>query len=525
MRIIALGGNRLHAPANSLAALTSAYTGGADALLIGVKQTADGVLVPADDDHVPGSTALISTSSFADLQAHDFSAGWLPRHTPAGSFHYCDPAVPARRLRLPLLDDVIDALPRDVTLLLDAGTAAEPSLALCESRGRLNAVILIGDSPARLADARARRPALRTAFWSDDSNVVAGDADLLLLRAALLHDGNDWTRAGTDLRDRQSAGEWPMGICAVLDDHGADAATLDALAGAAWIWGVCTGSTFDVERLRPSYVHTSSDFAGREIDRRQFALGYAKANRFANVHCDDGVHVEIAHYAGPMPGGGGSAIERRLDRLEWDLINVAREWPFYSGGGVGVVRGIGDDFAAEVAYRVARVGQATTLEMAITNVDPGAHRAAPPQSFRDKDSFYDPHGAPPYVGVEHDEDDGFRINWNLGSEYDSNQYGRPVSEGRTPHGGRLRLERRGAFHAAYYRDPVDAQDNPVSPRDWVCVGVIANESLNRTVHLRCVGKRWRQEKESDPSQYEPILPNHFTFRDLRITCFPPAQGG
>ncbi|RSV53769.1 glycerophosphodiester phosphodiesterase, partial [Sphingomonas koreensis] len=337
MRIIALGGNRLHAPANSLAALTSAYTGGADALLIGVKQTADGVLVPADDDHVPGSTALISTSSFADLQAHDFSAGWLPRHTPAGSFHYCDPAVPARRLRLPLLDDVIDALPRDVTLLLDAGTAAEPSLALCESRGRLNAVILIGDSPARLADARARRPALRTAFWSDDSNVVAGDADLLLLRAALLHDGNDWTRAGTDLRDRQSAGEWPMGICAVLDDHGADAATLDALAGAAWIWGVGTGSTFDVERLRPSYVHTASDFAGREIDRRQFALGYAKANRFANVHCDDGVHVEIAHYAGPMPGGGGSAIERRLDRLEWDLINVAREWPFYSGGGVGVV--------------------------------------------------------------------------------------------------------------------------------------------------------------------------------------------
>jgi hypothetical protein len=37
----------------------------------------------------------------------------------------------------------------------------------------------------------------------------------------------------------------------------------------------------------------------------------------------------------------------------------------------------------------------------------------PPASFRDKHTFYDPHGAPPYVGVEHDaEDDGWRINWN-----------------------------------------------------------------------------------------------------------------
>ncbi|WP_158298893.1 glycerophosphodiester phosphodiesterase [Sphingomonas psychrotolerans] len=521
MRIIASGGNRLHAPANSLAALISGYTGGADALLIGVRQTADGVLVPAGDDRVPGSEVLISASSFAALQAYDFSAGWLPRRTEA-SFHYCDPAVSGRRLKLPRLDDVIDALPRDVTLLIDAGAFAEAAVALLESRGRIETAMLVSDSPAALA---AARPGLRTALWATDGMVAASDVDLLIVPVGALRDGGGWSQAGIALRERKLAGEWPMGLCAVLDDAGTDPATLDALAQTAWLWGVCTGSTFDMERLRPGYVHSQSDFAGTEIDRRQFALGYAKANRFANVHCDDGVHLEIADYAGPMPGGGGSPTERRITRLEWDLINVAKEWPFYSGGGLGTVRGIGDDFAAEVAYRVARVGQATTLEMAVTNVDPGAHRAAPPQSFRDKDSFYDPHGAPPYVGVEHDEDDGFRINWNLGCEYDNNQYGRPVSEGRTPHGGRLRLERRGAFHAAYFRDPVDADDNPLAPRDWVCVGVVANESLNRTVYLRCVGKRWRQEKESDPSQHEPILPNHFVFRDLRITCFPPASRG
>ena len=144
-------------------------------------------------------------------------------------------------------------------------------------------------------------------------------------------------------------------------------------------------------------------------------------------------------------------------------------------------------------FRLAYVAE-TRLEMAALNVDPGAHRGKPPETFRDKDSFYDPHGAPPYVGVEHDEDDGFRINWNLGSEYDNNQYGRPVGDGKTPRAARLRLERRGPFFAAYYRNDVDA-------RDWVCVGTVRNDSLNPVVYLRCVGKRWRQEKEDDPTQF------------------------
>jgi hypothetical protein len=51
------------------------------------------------------------------------------------------------------------------------------------------------------------------------------------------------------------------------------------------------------------------------------------------------------------------------------------------------------------------------------------------------------------------------------------------------------------------------------------VGVVRNESLNPTVYLRCVGKRWRQEKETDPSKFEPIIPNNFTFKNLLITRY------
>ena len=157
-------------------------------------------------------------------------------------------------------------------------------------------------------------------------------------------------------------------------------------------------------------------------------------------------------------------------------------------------------------YTVKDVGQATTLEMAVVNVDPGAHMGHLPQTFRDKDSFYDPHGAPPFVGVEHDEDDGFRINWNLGGEYDNNQYGRPVGDGHTPRGARLRLDRRGPYFAAYYRDAVDGTGAPLGPNAWVCVGVARNDSLNPVVYLRCVGKRWRQESEADPDEFVPNSP-------------------
>jgi hypothetical protein len=39
------------------------------------------------------------------------------------------------------------------------------------------------------------------------------------------------------------------------------------------------------------------------------------------------------------------------------------------------------------------------------------------------------------------------------------------------------------------------------------------------VYLRCVGKRWRQEDEANPSVFMPIVPNHFVFTNLKITRY------
>lgn len=528
MRFGAFLGNQAHAPANSRIALISGYAGGGTVLSFAVRSTADGWLVLAPQDDVMGATGTpgqVHDMTLAQLRALDFSQGFVPRCSVAGEFHYFNPAVSGRRLPVDLLEDVLAELPRDVPWLIEAhgegtGTAAA---AMLDARGLLANAILAFSDVAQAAAVRGQFRQARTAVLALGNDVPEHEgADLLMLGIRVSGSGsgageNEMARAA-----RLSA-SYPMGVCGVLLSEVVPDSILKE-AKERKFWGLCVRSTFDIAGLRKSYVHAAESFAGSEVNRSRFALGYAKSNRYATVSWRDGVHIDIVPYDGPQPEGGGTPDERRLARIEWEIINLARTWPFYSGGGVGMTLGIADDFSAEVDYSVDNVGQATTLEMAVLNVDPGAHRATPPETFRDRNSFYDPHGAPPYVGVEHDEDDGYRINWNLGVESINNQYGRPVGDGSTPRGARLLLQRRGAYFAAYYREPRDASAGPLHPRDWVCVGVVRNDSMNRTVYLRCVGKRWRQEMSSDPTQFEPIIANRFVFRDLKVTCHANGPG-
>lgn len=525
MKFGAYLGNQAHAPANSRTALLSAYTGGSTLLSFAVRLSGDGrlVLAQADDaEAATGQAARISQTPLAELRRLDFSERFTPRGLAEGDFNYFDPLVTGRRFGLDALDDIAAELPREVDWLVEVrGGAGAATAAFLAGREALRHTILAFETVAEAQDVKRRHPGARTALIAGDRPPPAdgGGCDLLLMSMQRARSQDGWSAEAQAFAGREG-GAFPLGACLINVGTAPDAALLAAAASAGWVWAVCSPSTDDFASLRPSYVHVEESFAGQTVDRHRFALGYAKANRFASVTWNDGVHVDIAPYDGPLPAHEGSPLERRVSNLEWDVINVAREWPFYSGGGVGLTLGIADDFRAEVTYAVEHVGQATTLEMAFVNVDPGAHRGEPPASFRDKDSFYDPHGAPPFVGVEHDEDDGFRINWNLGVEYDNNQYGRPVGDGRAPRGARMRLERRGAYFAAYYRDPVGADGAPLQPRTWICVGVARNDSLNRTLFLRCVGKRWRQEKADNPREHEPIIANRFSFRDLRVQCFP-----
>lgn len=526
MRIIAQRGASRQAPENSRCSLLAAYAAGADVLAIDVRMTADEELVLAADSdlvRLTSSSAVVENSTLAQLKALDLAATFKPANSP--DFHYYDPTVPSRRIQIETLASLLDEGPDDLQLLITLRTKAGVSqsekkrivaatLEILHSRGVGERALLVVAEQKMFELIRAIDSSIAVLFDGLIGGIKlleSGKVNGIVEPAhhVLTADGK-----ATDIGKQIAVAFAKNGGIGAILTGGLTADAIARLNPPDWIWGAVTDAMLDSD-LRNGIVHIDTDFKGEKIDTTKLALGYAKANKFANVFQNDGVHINIAEYDGKLP-----STATQIDRIEDRLRFAIRDWPYYSGGGVGTVIGIKGDFSAETEYRVVNVGQATTLEMAATNVDPGAHQATPPTSFRQKDSFYDPHGAPPFVGVEHDEDDGFRINWNFGTEYDNNQYGKPVGDGRTPRGARLRLDRRGEVFAAYYRDAVDAAGEPVSPRDWVCVGVVRNESMNKTIFLRCVGKRWLQERADKPDEFMPILPNKFSFQRLKIVRFP-----
>ncbi len=546
MKIVGHRGTRVHAPENTIPALLSAYTAGADALEFDLQLTRDGHLVLCHDpttERTAGVGGRILEMTLDELRRLDLSATFRPPCSPGFRYYHGR----GHRLRVATLEEALDALPEDVPKLIELkhdstiGTGRRDEAVACLVQAlhdyrQLDAAVVYSMDLDALRRIRALEPVLAIAAFDyrlppDEQLALMGDvgADGLVTQlATVLDDEHRLTYAGRRLAEAFGAGELRVG--AALYPYRPDglwsltAEQHAALAGEPWVWSVAVDSVLDAAALtgRPR-PWISEPFAGRDVDTARFAFGYAKANRYCHVFQDNGVHVKIAPYDGyPPPPLEDTSTTVRIARLEREMMYVAKDWPYYSGGGFGVVLPVRGNFAAEVDYEVAEpMAQAMTLEMAAVNVDPGAHRrpwnddGSPrlPRSFRDKDSFYDPHGAPPYVGVEHDEDDGYRINWNLGHDYDNNQYGLPVGDGVSPRAGRLRLERRGAYFSAYYRNDVDALE-------WVCVGAVRNESLNPGVYLRCAAKRWRQERAGTIDDYELIRPNEFVFLNLTVHIHP-----
>jgi len=293
---------------------------------------------------------------------------------------------------------------------------------------------------------------------------------------------------------------------------------LETMRKLPFIWSCATDSMIAIENYaRSSHTLFDESFNGQQEDSTKVSFGYAKSNDYCHVYQDNGVHVKIAEYDKDIHPVIGEGLKGRVDRLDEQMLYALKTWPYYSGGGLGVLQAIRGDFAAEVDYRVVLpMTQAVTLEMAAVNVDPGDHQRPWDDDGERRphkhDTFFDPHGCPPYVGVEHDENDGYRINWNLGTQYLNNRYGRPVGDGQTAQAGRLRLERRGAYFSAYYKNDTEAPD-------WVCVGAQMNTALNESVFLRCVAKRWRQVSSAKDRDYEPVQPNEIIFENLKITSF------
>lgn len=121
--VIGHRGNRAHAPENTIPALLEAVALGVDAVEFDLHVTADGVLVLMHDptvDRTTDGTGVVATMPLAALRELDAGA----RFTTDGRTR----PWRGRGAGVPTFDDVIEALPRTLPLIIEIKTPAAATL-------------------------------------------------------------------------------------------------------------------------------------------------------------------------------------------------------------------------------------------------------------------------------------------------------------------------------------------------------------------------------------------------------------
>jgi glycerophosphoryl diester phosphodiesterase len=513
MRVWLAGDESIHAPAQTLPAFISAYTSGGDGAIAIVHSTLDGKIVCCSSDDLTQLTGQPG-------QLHQLSYPVVRSTNIGANFKTIDGAPVRYNATPPLLKVMLEDLPADMEVVLDlARSIATPRRAFIE---RVMAIVV--QSPPRkqwiyliqdIADVEIIRrivPEAAILLRASDCDRVVDSAVTRALAGVVLS-FSDYLR----LKPKLAAAAFSLGAIVEADAGVLDPPQYTELSTKPFVHAAVVRSVLLSESLHfERRLLCDEDFHGQEFDPDTWSLGYARANRYCHVYQNDGVHIDITPYNAPAMPPAPDDIERRLRRVEIQVLVALEDTPTYSGGGIGLRRGLVGDFSVDALVSSQQAVQASTVEIAVVNGDPARHfepwaaNGTPrfPQGPHDKHSFFDPHGAPPYVGTEHDENDGYRINWNASTDYDDNHYGSALGDGLLLDAW-LRLERRGPYFASYYRPQASADASR-----WVCVGVVRNDALARRVFLRCAGKRW-QKANPNGSGYLPVVPNHFVIRHIR----------
>lgn len=221
---------------------------------------------------------------------------------------------------------------------------------------------------------------------------------------------------------------------------------------------------------RKSSYEISEKFEGKICNNKKWKFGYARIdNTETLVYQDNGFHIEI------------------------------QEGLRYSGGSAVSAFPLRGNFTITVGFTITNLQTAGTMELAVINTYANRSYNNVKQTERQDDSF-DVHSSPPFVCVENDEADGFRVMNNLCSTTFTNRYNRDVGEGKCLK-GYLRLDRVGPYFTGYYKDETLIE--------WVGCGSIINESLNDLVFIRIGAKHWEKGNRPYPA-------NHVTFYDLKV---------
>ena len=142
--VIAHRGNRAHAPENTLEAFRQAVAAGADAIEFDLRLTKDGHVVVMHDatlDRTTDSAGRLELRTLAQLEDVDAGARFSNNGGWARPYF-------GRNVRIPTLDELLDAMPSDLPLLMELKTTdvSEPVRRIIARRGIAKRVVVAGFS-------------------------------------------------------------------------------------------------------------------------------------------------------------------------------------------------------------------------------------------------------------------------------------------------------------------------------------------------------------------------------------------
>lgn len=513
--IVAMGGNSAHVPEHTLEACVAAYTAGADWQWIQVQLSRDGVPVLFGHPDLSVTTmgsGPVHAKPLGELRALSVGARFRPGgDLPwAGTTNRKGGVIP--KARIATLEEVWMRLGRLTGWFVDvlAPDAASWKAAVAQVRtlaerfGERRLVLVSSDRKcARTLSAQGTPSGLVATEGTPTSEVLnwcGGNG----IRYLLLSDGP----AGRELAATAAGGGVEV-VLACGDTPPPDAAAIPcAVAGRSVL------ALADVFRGRCEVF--SDDFVGNQIDREKWVAGISSGHELQSSL--------IARRIGYNMFGTGlqnllqsvydsrTTSEATVRQGNGLYVDIARGTHYASAGVISVVS-VPDPFQLQVDFTFENPQTANMMVLAVTNIavfdrfhqegnvpNPRAHMENP---------IFDTHGMAPFVSMEREEADGFRIMHNDGPdgliEWYGNVYSPDVGSG-TSLRGRFMLERRGHLFSGYYQD----EQNP----HWIGVGSVECSSMNERVYVRLASKHYPKAEQRDP-----LFANRSTYKHFCATTY------
>lgn len=473
--ILANGGNSFHLPSHTIEACLSAYTSGADGLYLTVQLSSDNNLIMYEHDDLCKQTdGNGSIGQFEKKQLQTFDAGLF--FSKGKDMPWKKNERPRRLISLGALDELVTKLEDNVIFFIKPGLnsdSIEKRLRIMEavktlfaSRSIILPVIVIDDLNFYNEFAKKTEYADHKILCDFK---IPENSDLNRISFILVSDEKEFIGYNILIKN--------TGIRLVLKDN----ESFNQEHSEIILTDSVTNHVNNTKMLR---TYFEEKWEGKEINTNHWVGGissghhsmrpmieiaeYNEETFCASVNVDNGLHVNVV------------------------------EGVTYASAGVVSKFSVGERFEMEVDIIFDNPQVANMMVFSVINQevwDSYYHHMGIQHNIdvHFQNHAFDSHGAAPFVSMEREEQDGFRImkyTSNAGVyEWYGNYYSRDVGNGKSTK-GKLKLERRGRFFSGYYMDENNDQ--------WVGVGTLENNSMNKRIHLRLAAKHYPKSGAPNP---------------------------